>query len=220
MSFKKLRLWVVYPFAALYFFFIYKFGITFNWGIGVILLGLLIRFWASGYIRKIRILTTNGPYAYIRNPLYTGNFLLGLGFCVFVNNIFLPLIYVVLFMIFYTKTVEKEEEKLAELFKEEYLAYKKAVPAFFPEIKSYELKKQISYSLKQVHYNGEFIRILVTGILLCAVGAFGVSFGSVGNKILVYKFLFFIAVQTSFLMLIIMHRRNFLKTEQEKENKS
>jgi len=50
---------------------------------GVIgLAGLLLRMWASGYLRKNDQLATAGPYAHTRNPLYLGSFLIGLGFTV------------------------------------------------------------------------------------------------------------------------------------------
>ena len=36
--------------------------------------------WAAGTIRKNRVLTTHGPYAFTRNPLYFGSFIIGIGF--------------------------------------------------------------------------------------------------------------------------------------------
>ena len=44
--------------------------------------GLLLRAWASGHIRKNDALAISGPYAYTRNPLYLGSFILGLGFTI------------------------------------------------------------------------------------------------------------------------------------------
>ena len=49
-------------------------------GAGVSVLGLAIRAWAAGHIRKNAELAISGPYAFTRNPLYLGSFLLGLGF--------------------------------------------------------------------------------------------------------------------------------------------
>ncbi|HCJ66451.1 MAG TPA: isoprenylcysteine carboxylmethyltransferase family protein, partial [Elusimicrobia bacterium] len=50
-------------------------------GIEIAFFGLLIRFWAAGYLRKSEELCISGPYAYVRHPLYLGSFLLGFGFC-------------------------------------------------------------------------------------------------------------------------------------------
>ena len=43
------------------------------------LLGLAVRAYAAGYLHKQEILTTTGPYAYTRNPLYFGSSFLALG---------------------------------------------------------------------------------------------------------------------------------------------
>jgi protein-S-isoprenylcysteine O-methyltransferase Ste14 len=44
--------------------------------------GVLIRAWSTGHIVKNQVLTTTGPYAHTRNPLYVGSFLLALGFAI------------------------------------------------------------------------------------------------------------------------------------------
>ena len=42
------------------------------WGVPVSLLGLALRGWAAGCLDKNRQLSTGGPYAHTRNPLYLG----------------------------------------------------------------------------------------------------------------------------------------------------
>ena len=51
-------------------------------GGAVALVGLGIRAWASGHIRKNARLAVSGPYAHTRNPLYLGSFVMGVGFTV------------------------------------------------------------------------------------------------------------------------------------------
>ncbi|MDQ3012472.1 MAG: hypothetical protein M3X11_17405, partial [Acidobacteriota bacterium] len=51
-------------------------------GIPIALGGALIRAWASGHFRKNKNLAISGPYAYTRNPLYLGSFILGVGFTI------------------------------------------------------------------------------------------------------------------------------------------
>src|SRR5262249_48563111 len=48
-------------------------------GAAIAVVGLAIRAWASGHLRKMAELTTSGPYAHTRNPLYFGTFLIVVG---------------------------------------------------------------------------------------------------------------------------------------------
>ena len=48
-------------------------------GLGVSLIGLLLRGWAAGYLEKGKRLAQDGPYAFLRHPLYDGSFLIALG---------------------------------------------------------------------------------------------------------------------------------------------
>jgi protein-S-isoprenylcysteine O-methyltransferase Ste14 len=215
MRFKKMRLWASYPFAVVYLYFVYKYGIKVIPGIWVIGAGLLIRFWAAGYIKKIRKLTTSGPYGFVRNPLYVGNFLMGLGFCLFVNNLYLSLIYLGLFTFFYVGTMKKEEVLLTQLFGDDYLEYKKAVPAFFPRLTPYKSKNPIRFSLAQAHFNGELIRILVTGLLLSLLYFFHYYFkNSLTGKDIIQVGTLFI-IQVFLLYFTIAHRKKFIKQQMQ-----
>ncbi len=217
MRFKKLRLWATYPFAFVYIVFAYKYGIEFMPGVWFILAGLLVRCWAAGYIKKIRVLTTSGPYSFVRNPLYVGNFLMGLGFCLFVRDLMLSLIYVVLFAFFYIGTMKKEEALLTDLFGEDYINYKKNVPAFIPRILPYVSQQPMRYSLKQAHYNGELIRVVVTGVLLCLI-YFAVYFlkENTLDKGDLLRAGLLIAVQGIILLVTIQHRKEFVKKQDKK----
>ena len=46
----------------------------------LVFLGIAVRLWASGHIKKNKALATDGPYAYVRHPTYVGNLTLGVGF--------------------------------------------------------------------------------------------------------------------------------------------
>jgi protein-S-isoprenylcysteine O-methyltransferase Ste14 len=48
-------------------------GILFVPGALLVMLGIAARLWASGHIKKNKVLATDGPYAYVRHPLYVGN---------------------------------------------------------------------------------------------------------------------------------------------------
>jgi protein-S-isoprenylcysteine O-methyltransferase Ste14 len=106
-------------------------------GGAVALLGLAIRAWASGHIRKTAQLAVSGPYAHTRNPLYLGSFILGLGFTVAAASgllLFLLLggLFAALFLGIYWPVMRVEAATLAEMFGEEYTQYAAAVPLLFP----------------------------------------------------------------------------------------
>jgi protein-S-isoprenylcysteine O-methyltransferase Ste14 len=110
-------------------------------GLPLILIGLILRFWASGYIGKesrskelmVNTLIINGPYRYIRNPLYLGNFFLTLGVLLGLNlPIYFILLIIVLFWIYYAMIIKAEEDFLKERFGEEYLSYWKMTGTIIP----------------------------------------------------------------------------------------
>jgi len=98
----------------------------------LIFAGLAIRSWSAGILRKNRELTTTGPYAVIRNPLYFGSFLIMCGFCTLIDdpaNIFVVLGPVAAL---YFLQVLREERNLANLFGVQWDQYARSVPRFFP----------------------------------------------------------------------------------------
>lgn len=98
----------------------------------IIMAGTALRTWSSGYVQKNRELSMDGPYVFVRHPLYVGNFLLGFGFSVMANRWFLILAFFVLFYILYVSVIHEEERLLHERFGEAYVEYSKNVPAFVP----------------------------------------------------------------------------------------
>ena len=103
----------------------------------VALLGLALRAWAAGHIRKNDALATTGPYAYTRNPLYLGSFLLGAGFTIASGQPLLAIPFLALFAGIYFPVMRVESRHLAGWFGEEYSDYARAVPLFFPRLTPY-----------------------------------------------------------------------------------
>lgn len=106
-------------------------------GVGVSVFGLLLRAWAAGYIRKNSALATSGPYAFTRNPLYLGSFLLGLGFTIGSGWWPLGIVFAALFLGIYLPVMRVESETLARLFGESYQRYARGVPLFLPRLTPY-----------------------------------------------------------------------------------
>jgi protein-S-isoprenylcysteine O-methyltransferase Ste14 len=100
--------------------------------------GLAIRAWAAGHLLKNQQLTTSGPYAMVRNPLYIGTLLTALGCTVAAGRAELALLAGVVFVFVYLPVMQQEEQHLATLFPG-FAAYAArvhqlipAVPAQFP----------------------------------------------------------------------------------------
>ena len=103
-------------------------------GASVSILGLALRAWSAGHIRKNAQLATSGPYAFTRNPLYLGSFLLGLGFTIASGRLLLALLFAGLFLGIYLPVMRVEASTMAQLFGSQYDTYKQSVPLFFPRI--------------------------------------------------------------------------------------
>lgn len=84
-------------------------------------------------------LITNGPFAYVRNPLYVGNMLMYAGVGVMSWALFpwLLLVAVAWFYVQYYLIVTQEEEYLGKQFGKAYEEYESAVGRFFPRFKRY-----------------------------------------------------------------------------------
>lgn len=162
---RKLRLWLGWPFAIILAIYAESSAQGFWIGIPPIVLGEALRLWSHGYLRKIRALATNGPYAYVRNPLYLGNFLIGLGFCAVIWNPLIFTFFVVGFFLVYWVTVKGEEERLAFRFGKPYSDYAAAVPRFLPRVTPYPGRQNARFALHRVGGHGEGITILAIVVL-------------------------------------------------------
>ncbi len=132
--------------------------------------GLMVRAAASGHIRKNRELTTTGPYAYTRNPLYLGSILIAVGFAVAARNPWIALAAVAMFLAIYLPVIHAEEKYLRSAFAG-YDQYASQVPRFFPRLTPYQGESAASgYSgelyLKHREYNAALGSVLMMGALI------------------------------------------------------
>ncbi len=137
-------------------------------GLAVCAPGLLIRAWASGHIKKEKELAVTGPYQYTRNPLYLGNFILGLSVAIGTNSWWCVLIFAAYFLIFYPPVIKEERERMKRLFPEKYDQYKDQVPLFFPRLKPLFSAGTIKFSWSLYKKNREY-RALVGAIIFWAI---------------------------------------------------
>ncbi|MDD2714287.1 MAG: isoprenylcysteine carboxylmethyltransferase family protein [Candidatus Wallbacteria bacterium] len=92
-------------------------------------------------------LNTKGLYSIMRNPLYLGNYFVGLGVFLYLRNWWAPLIYTLSFILFYERIIFAEEHFLADKFGTEYQSWVEKTPAFFPRHLCFE-KPELPFSWK------------------------------------------------------------------------
>ena len=99
------------------------------WGSAIALVGLLLRAAGAGHLAKNQRLARNGPYRFMRHPLYIGSALAGIGFCVAGGQWWFFLLLGIFFAAVYWPVIRKEEAYLRRLFPEEYKRYR-SIPFF------------------------------------------------------------------------------------------
>ncbi len=82
--------------------------------------------------RAQHALVTNGPYRWVRHPLYSFAFLYFAGLSLLASNWFLPTAFVLLFMVILKRT-KIEEDKLTERFGDDYREYMARTGRLFPK---------------------------------------------------------------------------------------
>jgi hypothetical protein len=134
-------------------------------GAGLVVLGMLVRLCASGFVIKNEVLATVGPYARVRHPLYVGNILICIGFCLASGLWWSWIVAVVLLALFYPPAIEYEDRKLQRLFPGEWDRWAAEVRALVPRLRPYAGGAQAGearWSLKlSMLRNGEPIHIAV-----------------------------------------------------------
>ena len=145
-------------------------GAWFWAGLSATAAGQGLRIWAAGHLRKNQRLTTTGPYAHVKNPLYVGTFFILLGFCAMAQgggqahwalnhlNWIVLGVCVLAFVAYYAPYKKKREgARLERNFGEEWRRYDRSVPDYFPRPKPYVHPgaEAVRWSFRTVRENSE-----------------------------------------------------------------
>jgi protein-S-isoprenylcysteine O-methyltransferase Ste14 len=141
---RRVRVPVGFIFAVVYVWFARPTRTSLIAGALIMLPGLLLRGLASGHVQKDKQLTTSGPYAYTRNPLYLGSLFLAAGFAIAARSWPIVAIMVLMFALIYVPVIAGEERYLRQTFPE-YDEYARRVPRMFPRLTPYG-NQQAAYS--------------------------------------------------------------------------
>lgn len=168
--FTRWRVRLGYPLAVVALLFARPTPRSMLYGAAIGFVGLLLRAYAAGYLRKQEVLATCGPYAYTRNPLYFGSALLTLGAAIAANSWVSAILLCAYFAAFYSVVMSREEEELRVQHGASFEAYSRAVPLFLPRLFPAKLGefRGGSFSLSQYKKNREY-RAGVGFLLLLAL---------------------------------------------------
>ena len=140
-------------------------------GIGTIIAvpGILLRALASGHVKKNEELTTSGPYAYTRNPLYLGSLIMAVGFAIAARSVWVLVLMVVMFCAIYLPVIRAEETFLRETFPN-FEEYAHNVPRLLPRLTAFG-NPAGTFSRPLYWQHREYNAILGTAALMAALVA-------------------------------------------------
>lgn len=144
-------------------------------GTAIALAGEAVRIAAAGLIRKDESLSRSGLYAYVRNPLYVGSFLMYLGFCVASGSVWIMIAFLPFFFIVYLATILREESFLRDKFGAEYDKFTAEVPRFMPRLSAAPGATPLNFSWKQAAANKEYEGAIATALVLGVLWAMGAA---------------------------------------------
>jgi protein-S-isoprenylcysteine O-methyltransferase Ste14 len=128
---RRIRVPLGFAFAILYVWLAKPTAISILIGTALIVPGLVVRALASGHVQKNEQLTTSGPYAYTRNPLYLGSLILAAGFALTARSWWIAIAMAVFFLAVYMPVIRAEEAFLRERFPQ-FESYACEVPRLLP----------------------------------------------------------------------------------------
>jgi len=112
-------------------------------GVVLTLLAAMLRTWAAAYLQSEIVhdwnlhtegLVADGPFRYVRNPLYLGGVLFAVGFALAASR--LGFVVIVLGLtFFYLRLIAREESLLSERQGESYRRYLQTVPRLIPSLR-------------------------------------------------------------------------------------
>ena len=135
-------------------------------GIPVAFFGVIIRAWASGHLRKNLELAMAGPYAYTRNPLYFGSFIMALGSAIAGGSWWIGGALLGIFLLVYLPVMHAESEYMQTLFASDYEKWAANVPLFIPRLTPYRSTSSRGFALQQYLQHREYRALIGLSIVL------------------------------------------------------
>jgi protein-S-isoprenylcysteine O-methyltransferase Ste14 len=166
---KRIRVPLGFAFAVLFVVLARPSVSSMQWSLVLVIPGVCLRAYASGYVKKNAELAVGGPYAFTRNPLYLGSMLIAFGFGFAAESWWIIGLLAILFAVIYIPVIRGEEEFLRATFPE-YAAYARRVPRLLPRLSPtrLSLKGHARFSAQLYWQHREY------NALAGAIGLYGV----------------------------------------------
>jgi protein-S-isoprenylcysteine O-methyltransferase Ste14 len=165
----RVRVPLGFVFALFYLWIAHPSWLSIAIGAVITLPGILLRGLASGHVKKNEELTTSGPYAYTRNPLYLGSVIMAIGFAVAARSVWVLLLIVAMFGFIYLPVIRAEEAFLRQKFST-FHEYAHNVPRLFPRLKAFD-NAHVSFSAALYWQHREYNAVLGSAAVLAVLAA-------------------------------------------------
>jgi protein-S-isoprenylcysteine O-methyltransferase Ste14 len=166
---RRIRVPLGFAFAAFYIWIAHPNWTSLAGGTVVVIPGIVLRALASGHVKKNEELTTSGPYAYTRNPLYLGSLIMATGFAIAARSVWVLLVMLVLLVTIYLPVIRSEESFLRDKFPT-FDDYVRNVPRLLPRLTAYQ-NQSGSFSRSLYWQHREYNAISGTAAVLAVLVA-------------------------------------------------
>lgn len=163
---RRIRVPLGFAFAILYIWLARPTWTSIGLGALIAAPGVWLRAIAAGFVKKNAELTTTGPYAYTRNPLYLGSVIIALGFGVASMNWWVGVGILVLFFAIYIPVIKSEEQFLRGTFSN-FDDYARRVPRLFPRFRVEENSEPRTFS-RELYFKHREYNALVGSLAMMA----------------------------------------------------
>ncbi|MDD5129767.1 MAG: isoprenylcysteine carboxylmethyltransferase family protein [Candidatus Omnitrophica bacterium] len=196
-------------------------------GFALILLGQVIRVSARGYkaehSQDSQALIQGGPYQMVRNPMYLGIFLIGLGVVLAIFKWWAIVIFIAVFIIRYILLIYKEENKLRRMFPQSYPEYCRKVPRIFPSLPSLVRLDIVDYLPIKIAWFKKEIGSILTLLLLTLLVESWEDIAREGFRVYLQQSVWLFLTFVLFIIFVILlsqctYKKNESKTDKSQDN--
>lgn len=131
-------------------------------GLAVSMFGQFIQVWCFASLVKNRELTVRGPYLMCRNPMYVGRYFMMLGFVLLLWNPWIVLGFTLIYWLYMTHRVKREERRLRGWLGDPYIEYCKTVHPYIPSFRPIFNRRLYFFDMKMFNENNAHWNILGT----------------------------------------------------------